>query len=140
MISIISYIIIFLGAATMYLPSSQLKDSKRLSGKELSKKYPEHKWMRWGFISMYLGWIAAALFFFYKVLPLVYAASFLSALFASIGLYIGLFAIITGVSILPMRSPRILYVVGDEARKAGRFQVTCSLVVIFITFAVEAFR
>jgi len=126
--------------ATMYMPWIQLKDSKTLSGKELSKKYPEHKWMRWGFIGMYLGYIVIIFIFFVKVLHWVNIASFFGGFFASIGLFIGLFAVLTGVSILPLRSPWLFYVVGDEAGKAGRIQVICSLVVIFIAFALEILR
>ncbi len=139
-LSIIGFIMIFLGGIAMYTPWIQLRRSERFTGKELSQKYPEYKWMRWGFISMYLAWIAAVFFFFYKVLTWVNVASFLAALFASIGLFIGGFAAITGVSILPMRSPWILYIVGDEAREAGRFQVAWSVGVIVVAVALEFLR
>lgn len=89
---------------------------------------------------MYVSWIATVFFFFYKVLPWVNIGSFLGALFASIGLFIGLFAVITGISILPMRSPWILSVVGDEVERAGRFQIAWSVGVIVIAFMIEALR
>lgn|GEM_PF-4992872 len=64
---IIGYVIIVLGMTTMYTPWLQLKNCKRLSGKELSIKHPEHKWIRWGFISMYLGWIVSIFMLFLKI-------------------------------------------------------------------------
>jgi hypothetical protein len=137
---IIGFITIFLGGFAMYTPWIQLRHSERFTGKELIQKYPEHKWMRWGFMGMYLGWIIAMFLFFYKVLTWLNMASFLAALFASIGLFIGGFAAITGVSILPVRSPRILYVVGDDAEDAGRFQVAWSVGVIVVAMVLEILR
>jgi hypothetical protein len=131
------FIIILLGLFSMYTPWIQLKHSERLTGKELSKKHPEHEWMRWGFISMYLIWIVAVGFFFVIVLASINLASFIAAFCASIGLFIGLFALITGVSLFPMRGVRIWYVVGDKAVESGRFQVTLSVAVIIVAIALE---
>jgi len=79
-------------------------------------------------------------FVFMKVLPSINIISFLAGLFASIGLFIGLFAITTGVSILPMRSPWVIFVVGEDAEKAGRFQVTWSASVLIVAIAIEVLR
>ncbi len=121
----------------MYTPWLQLKDNKRLKGKELSKQYPRHKWMRWGYIILYLSWIAIVYLFLTKVFPSLNIFSFLAAIFASIGLFIGLFAVITSVSILPMRAPIIVFVVGDEAERAGRFQVAWSAGVLILAITLE---
>lgn len=133
-------IITLLGVIAMYSPRFQLKMSKSLTGKELSRKYPEHGWMRWGFIVLYIAWIVLMFMFCSKVLYWVAAISFIGYLFASIGLFYGLFAIITGVCILPMHVPWLLYVVGDDARKAGRFQVFLSLSVVIVVSAIEVLR
>ena len=124
----------------MSTPWIQLKNSKRLTGKELSKEYPEHKWMRWGFIILYLSWIVIVYFFFIKVFQSINVVSFITAIFASIGLFIGLFAVLTGVSILPTRAPWVIFVVGDDAKRAGRFQVAWSFGVIVLAIAIEILR
>lgn len=134
------FLLIILGGIAMYTPWIQLRNSQRLTGKELSKQYPEHKWMRWGFVSLYLSWIVIVYFIFIKVLSSINTISFLAVFFASIGLFIGLFAVITGVSILPMRAPRIIFVVGEDAERAGRFQVAWSASVLMIAIAIEVIR
>ena len=134
------FLLVIVGGLAMYTPWIQLRASQRLTGKELSKQYPEHKWMRWGFITLYLSWIVIVYFVFMKVLPSINIISFLAGLFASIGLFIGLFAITTGVSILPMRSPWVIFVVGEDAEKAGRFQVTWSASVLIVAIAIEVLR
>lgn len=139
---ILDLIVVLLGGIAMYTPWIQLKRKDGLTGKELSKKHPQYGWMRWGFITLYLSWLAIVFFLFYKALSLSWmnGVSFIGGVFASIGLFIGSFAVITGVSILPMRSPWILYVVGDDALRAGRFQVAWSLSVIFIAGVIEILR
>ena len=134
---LIGYLIFILGGIAMYTPWFQLKNSKRLTGKELGKQFPEHEWMRWGFAILYLSWIAIVCFFFIRVFPSIHAFSFLAGIFASIGLFIGLFAVITGVSLLPTRAPRVIFVVGAEAERAGRFQVAWSVCVLILAMAIE---
>jgi len=136
---VLNMAIVFLGITSMYTPWFQLRREDSVSGKELSKKYPQHAWMRWGFIILYLLWIAIVFLLLRQSISLAWMKSVASfgGFFASIGLFIGLFAVITGVSILPMRVPWILYVVGDDAQRAGRFQVTWSLGVILLAIVME---
>ena len=136
---IFEMIIVFLGGVAMYTPWLHLKRKDSLTGKELSKKYPQHGWMRWGYVTLYFLWTAIVLFLFYEALKIysIKSVSLLGGLFASIGLFMGLFAVITGVTILPMRIPWILYVVGDSVKKAGRFQVAWSIGVILMAIVME---
>ena len=138
---IVGFLTIALGGISMYTPWIQLKHSKRLTGKELSKMYPEHKWMRWGYITLYISWVVIVFFLFTKVLiTSINIFSSMAAIFANIGLFIGLFAVVTGVSILPTKAPVIIFVVGDEAKDAGRFQVTWSASVLLLAIALEFLR
>ena len=126
-----------LGGVAMYVPWIKLRNSHRLSGKELSRQYPQHRWMRWGFIRLYLSWIVLVCLVLIKILPSILATSFIAGLFAGIGLYIGLFAIITGVGVLPTRGPWTMFVVGEEAQRAGRLQVFWSVSVLVGITAIE---
>jgi hypothetical protein len=85
-------IVILLGGIAMYTPWIQLKRKDSLTGKELGKKYPQHKWMRWGFITLYISWGAIVFFFFYEAMKLSWMKSISSigGVFACIGLFIGL--------------------------------------------------
>ena len=96
--------------------------------------------MRWGYLFLYLSWIVLVYVFLTQVLSWINMASFLATIFASIGLFIGLFAVITGVSILPTRSLRIIFVVGDETESAGRFQIAWSGGVILLAIVIEILR
>jgi hypothetical protein len=135
-------IVILLGGIAMYTPWIQLKSEDGLTGRELGEKYPRYGWIRRGFVTLYLSWVAIVFFFFYKALSLSWlnSISVFGGVFASIGLFIGLFAVVTGVSLLPMRSPKFLYVVGDDAQRAGRFQVVWSFCVIVIASVMEILR
>jgi hypothetical protein len=130
---------ILLSGIAMFTPWIQLRHSKGLTGKELSQKHPELEWVKWGFISMYLAWIPVVILLLYKIFPRVNSASLVAVFIASLGLFSGGFAVITSVSILPIRSSQNLYTVGDEAREAGRFQVAWSVGVIAIAVALELF-
>ena len=131
--------VVLLGGIAMYTPWIHLRRKDSITGKELSKKYPQHRWMRWGYITLYLLWVTIVFFLFYEALQnsWIKSVSFIGGVFASIGLFMGLFAVITGVAILPMRIPWILYVVGDKAKKTGRFQVVWSIGVIMIVGVME---
>ena len=72
-----------------------------------------------------------------KILPSILTTSFIAGLFAGIGLYIGLFAIITGVGVLPTRGPWTMFVVGEEAQRTGRLQVFWSVSVLVGITAIE---
>jgi len=136
---IFEFATILLGGIAMYTPWIHLKRKDSITGKELSKKYPQHGWMRWGYITLYLLWISIVFFLFYEALMLSWmkSVSLVGGVFASIGLFMGLFALITGVAILPMRIPWLLYVAGDNAKKSGRFQVVWSIGVILIASVME---
>jgi hypothetical protein len=127
-------IIILLGVAAMYTPRFQLAKSEKLTGRELGKTYPKYQWMRWGFIILYTTWIVLVFTLFFSILASSWVQSpcVLGGLFASIGLFIGSFAMITRVCLVPTRAPRLLYVVGDEAFRAGRFQVLWSVAIIVV--------
>ena len=133
-ISVTRLLTILLSGVAMYTPWIQLRHSKGLTGKELSQKHPELRWVKWGFISMYLAWIPMVILLLYKIFPRVNSASLVAAFFASLGLFTGGFAVITGVSSPMFQS---LYMVGNEARAAGRFQVAWSVGVIAIAVALE---
>lgn len=139
-ISLRDWIIIALGVVAMYTPWLQLARSKKLTGKELSKTYPKLQWVRWGFIILYLSWIALVSIIFFTLLTKSEVSSpcVFGGWFASIGLFIGSFAMLTRVCIFPTPSLWLLFVVGDEAYRAGRFQVIWSLITIFIS-GVSAF-
>ncbi len=87
-----------------------------------------------------MSWIMIVFVFFVTVFPSISIVSFLAAIFASIGLFIGLLAVMTGVSILPMSAPRAIFVVGEEAESAGRFQVAWSVGVLILVIAIEILR
>ncbi|MBL8090797.1 MAG: hypothetical protein JNJ43_10740 [Anaerolineales bacterium] len=137
---ILGFASMILGVFAMYTPWIHLKHSKRLTGKELGKKYPQHKWMRWGYIILYLGWFGIVYFLFTKVLLSINIFSSISGLFATIGLFMGLFAFITGVNILPTRLPIITFVIGNEAKVAGRFQTIWSTSVLILAIVLELFE
>jgi len=136
---ILEFAVILLGGIAMYTPWIHLKRKDSITGKELSKRYPQHGWMRWGYITLYLLWTAIVFFLFYGALMLSWmkSISMVGGVFASIGLFMGLFAVITGVAVLPMRIPWILYVVGDNAKKSGRFQVVWSIGVLLFASVME---
>ncbi len=130
------FLLFALGYIAMYLPSFRLAKREKLTGKELSEKYPEHAWMRSGFLILYLLWIViivSACYFLFSELRFVYVVGWI---FASIGIFIGSFAVLTGVCYFPSRSLWMRYVVGDEAREAGRIQLLWSLGVIIVTSAI----
>jgi hypothetical protein len=136
-LSILGYAVVLLGMATIYIPLVQLSDNKRLSSKELSTKYPEHKWISSSFFRMYIGWIVLVLIVLFSLSPWANFANFVSVLFASMALFFGLFIVFTGVSILPTRDALRFYVVGDKTAKVGWLQVISSLIVIIIAFLLE---
>jgi len=140
--TLLDWTIILLGGVAMYTPRFQLAKSKRLTGKELSKTHPEYGWVKWRFIILYTSWIVllAVAFFHVFINSGVQTSCVLGGLYASIGLFIGSFAIVTGVCYIPMRTLRLLFVVGDEARRAGRFQVVWSLTVIVVACVMAALR
>jgi hypothetical protein len=131
--NVINLIIILFGVASMYTSWIQISRSERLSGKELSIKYPEHGWMRWGFIIIYISWVLLMFILFFYILDHYENVYIFGGLFASIGLFDGVFALVTGVCLLPTRIPWLQFVVGDDARRAGRFQVVWSLIVFLIS-------
>jgi len=145
-INILELGVLILGIISMYSPWFQLSKSKRVKGKELSQQYPEYAWIRWGFPISLLAFEALITFIFY----IIFAEKFINyqerliypitLLFTSVGLFIGLFAVITSVCLLPLRQPLFFYVVGDEAQNAGRFQVRWSLMVMIISIALIVFR
>ena len=137
--SILYLVLIALGALSMYTPWLQLSKSERLNETQLHEKHSEHGWIRWGFIVIYFLWIVLAFEVLHNI-PWSRAILFLGVFFSSIGFFIGMFALITGVCILvPTIIPRLLFVVGENARRAGRFQVLCSSTVFLITCAVNFF-
>ena len=132
-----SFLLMILGGVAMYVPWIILRNSHRLSGNELSRQYPQHRWMRRGFLMLYLSWIVLVSLVLVKILPSILATSLIAGLFASIGLYLGLFAVITGVGALPTRGPGTMFVVGEEAQSAGRLQVFWSVSVMVGITAIE---
>jgi hypothetical protein len=134
-------VLLALGYVAMYLPSFRLAKSEKLTGKELSQKYPEHAWMRTGFLLLYVAWcVIVGSIFFYFLSAEVKIAYLVGWIYASMGIFIGTFAVVTGVCYFPSRSIWMQYVVGAEAREAGRIQVLWSLGVILIASAIAVFR
>ena len=86
---------------------------------------------------LYLSWIVLVSLVLVKILPSILTTSLIAGLFASIGLYLGLFAVITGVGALPTRGPGTMFVVGEEAQSAGRLQVFWSVSVMVGITAIE---
>ena len=133
-------IIILLGVVAMYTPRFQLAKSKKLGEWELGRTYPEYQWVRRGFISLYVCWLLLVLIAFLSILPItgsrVQSSCVIGGLLASIGLFLGSFAMLTKVCLVPMRIPRLLFVVGDTAYRAGRFQVVWSVMVIVVVCVV----
>ena len=139
-IDLFEVLIIFsLGYIAMYLPSFQLAKSEKLSGKELSEKYPEHEWIRSSFLILYLLWILFFGIIFYNLSSQINIVYLMGWFFSSTGIFIGSFAFFTGVCYFPTRSPWLRFVVGDDARKAGRIQIIWSLGVIIITSGMALF-
>lgn len=132
-------VVLCIGYIAMYLPSFQLAKSDKLTGKELSEKYPEHAWIKSNFLILYLLWTLIFGFIFYKLTSQINFVSLIGWFFACIGIFIGSFAFLTGVCYFPTRSPWLRFVVGDHARNAGRTQVLWSLGVIIVASGIAFF-
>ena len=116
-----------LGFIGMYISWVYLIKSEKLRVKELREMYPNFGWMRLGLTVLHFGWIILVIMLLLRN-PIAY---FVGVFCASIGLFYGALAWKTGVCVVPGVS-RVLFVVGDNARRAGRLQTIWSLVVIGI--------
>src|SRR5262245_46826765 len=110
--SLLYVVLLSLGVLAMYTPSFQLSKSASISGKELSEKHPEHGWARWGFVILYLLWLVLAFLVLSNVVSWNRAVPFLGAYFSSIGFFLGMFPLLTGVGILPTKAPWLFFIVG----------------------------
>jgi len=137
--SLLYVVLLGLGILAMFTPAFQLSRSASISGKELSEKYPEHRWARQGFLILYLLWLVLAFLVLFRVVSWNRAVPFLGAYFSSIGFFFGILPLITGVGVLPTKAPWLFFIVGSEARRVGRFQVAFSTIVFIIAFVVDVF-
>ena len=140
--TLLDTIIVLLGIVAMYTPWLQLAKSERLTGSELDKKYPEYAGISSKFTMLYIGWVIILFGIFFYILLNVRAQliSVLSGLYASMGLFIGLFAVTTHVCPAPTTVPWLQYAVGEKAKQAGWFQVAWSLSVIIIAITIAVLR
>jgi len=118
----------------MYTPCFFYKTKDGLTGKQLQINHPQYGWMRWGFIFLYILWLTSGFFFLYE--GIIYGKipifSIIAGFYGYVGFFGGLFAVITGVIALPVRSPKITFAVGNKAIKAGWFQVFWSSIVVLV--------
>lgn len=138
---ILGWIHAFAGYFAMYVTKYKLANSEIITRKELGSLHPQHRWISSNFAFLYFGWLIFDFVVFMGMgsswnLTIYAAGSF----FASIGLFLGVFAWRTGVCVVPSRSLRLRFVVGDDAFRAGRFQTIWSLIVIGIAIADSVLR
>ena len=138
---ILGLILIILGYIAMYTPWFQLNREDGLSAKGLIEKHPEYNQIPTLFNILYFSWLVLlALAFYLLVKNSIINIFFLVGLtFGFIGLFIGVFVFLTGVSILPSRSPWTFFVPNEDAKLVGRFQVTWSVGVIILAIGLELF-
>jgi hypothetical protein len=130
---IFAWIHLILGIAAMYISMVYLTRSEKFTAKELGEVYPKHKTILRRFLPLYLGWMVLAFIIFPAISG--YAVYSLGNLFASIGLFLGLYALKTGVCAVPSSNTyRIQFAVGEVAYRAGRLQTIWSLAVLALAF------
>ena len=131
------WIHLVLGIVAMYISLVHLRKSEKFTAKELGEVYPKHRSILRRFLPLYLGWIVLAVFVFPSIF-LGWVEDVLCALgniFASIGLFLGLYALKTGVCAMPSsHTVPLQFAVGEAAYRAGRLQTIWSLAVLALPF------
>ena len=134
------YALLLSNVVIMYLPRFFIKQKETITGKAFKELYPESSWIRWGFVPLYLVWLAIIF-----LIPVLYSSitkeshwlfSILNA-YAAIGLFYGLFTIVTGVMVMPSRSFLLRLAVGSKAFKTARIQVYVSFGAIIVNSIIQ---
>jgi len=119
----------------MYASQFHLKKSEKFTAYGLRKSNPKYKWIQKYFMLLYGGWIVLLFAVFFSIASNwgfgPYAGG---GFFACIGLFLGVFALKTGVCFVPTRGLKTLFVVGDDAYRAGILQTIWSITVIVLAF------
>lgn len=125
----------FFGFMAMYASQFHLKKAEKLTAYELAEVDPKYKWVQRDFIPLYIGWIilvvavSSLIGSYWEFGPYAYGA-----FLACIGLFLGVFAWKTGICMVPRSGLKTLFVIGDDAYRAGILQTIWSITVIVLAF------
>ena len=124
--------VLFLGVFSMYSSNIFLRKSEKIPGRELKEKKPEYSWVRFGFLIPYLIFVAIIFALLQIVMNALSVLLLSGAAFACIGLFYGVFTLISGVCPVPLSAPVLFFVFGDDAKRAGIFQSIWSIAVLLL--------
>ena len=132
---LVRFVSLLLGGAIMYSPGLFLKNSKKLTTKELIGGHPGFAWMRWGYPILVALWVLCAFVLYgFAANPLGCGIHLIGAVFASVAVFNGLFAVLTGVC--PVYSRSNYFYVYEERMRAVGFQLialgTATIVIGFL--------
>jgi len=126
---------LFFGIMAMYVSRFHLKKSEKFTADGLRKANPKYKWIQKYFMLLYNGWVVLLFAVFFSIASSwVFEPYAVGAFFACIGLFLGVFALKTGVCFVPKKGLETLFVVGDDAYRAGILQTIWSITVIVLAF------
>lgn len=126
-----------LGVAIIYVPWLFLWHSEKLTGKELSQTQPKLGWVRSGFPALNFVWAAALNFLIFQ--RMLFESNdwknnlYIGALFASIVIFNGLFALLIGICPVPANR-KYLYADSERARLIGLLQIISGIGVIAVAY------
>lgn len=132
--------LILLNVLIIYLPRLIIKQKHTITGQALKELYPHLSWVRWAFFPLYFAWIG-----FVFLLVFLYGAIFgeyhwfvspVNAL-AAVGLFFGIFALLTKVIVVPYRMKLPRYATGTKANKAIKIQLSVAVGAIIVNSIIQ---
>lgn len=124
------------GFIAAYWPRIQLKMSEARMISDIARIKPALKWIVWGFPLAAFGWgllLVGAMILLVTQVGESGMFLYIGHFAAAMGLFYGVFAILTGVMVLPKRRTFPMWcVVGDRAYAAGEAQAFISVIAIVL--------